>query len=119
MPCMPCAERAGCIEAQMVSMSCDVNRWPSSRASLAICFLLARPALEADVDTAQQSNLNNLDSEPGADRVPSSHLWPPVPQEGAVPDDALDAFVPSTAGGGRSGASASASAADEVFCRGV
>ena len=36
-----------------------------------------------------------------------------MPQEGAVPEDALDAFAPLPAGGDRSGASASA--ADEVF----
>ena len=71
----------------------------------------ARPALEADFETAQQA------SEPSAASEPASHLWPPVPQEGVEPLDALDTFGPLPAGGGRSGAggSAGANASDEVF----
>ena len=87
----------------------------------------ARPALEADFETALQSN---LDSEQGAATEPSSHLWPPVPQEGAEPADALDAFVPLAAGGGTGvavrlrqealgplpgGGKSGATAADEIF----
>ena len=54
----------------------------------------ARPALEADFETAQQA------SEPSAASEPASHLWPPVPQEGVEPLDALDTFGPLPAGGG-------------------
>ena len=60
----------------------------------------ARPALEADFDTVRAGNSDHPETGPSASGEPASHLWPPLPQEGVEPADALDALSPPDAGGG-------------------